>query len=138
MDEREHLVASSLGQDKAGLRFVKVEEPVLKSRQPEIIILFTDGFGRAPAIRTRVAGLGVSHIGFIEHAVLPGVVTFVNVAAVYAAAKEIVHHAGMPGTGSALETIDVQVQYLPLTAEFLRDYVREFLFRLAGGLGGPL
>src|SRR5712672_1746565 len=77
-DKAQNFVAPSLRLNKAWVLPVKIQQRLLKCRELEEIIFLGNRLGRTPAIRAILAGLYV-HVSIVVNAVLPGVVTGVNV-----------------------------------------------------------
>ena len=138
LHERDHFIAARFRADEFGIVFVELEQPLLERRKLEVEILLGDGFGGASAIRAGIARLGFVDVQLIEDAILAGVVALVDVAAFDAAVEQILDNFGVLGIGGALETVDLQVERLPLLAEFVRDEIGELLRRFAGRRGGAL
>ena len=129
LHEGQHLIAARLGKNEVRLRFVKVQQAVLKRRETEIVVLFGHGLGGPSAIGARIAGLGVGDVELVGHAILAGVRSFVDVPVRQAPLEQILHHGRVGFARGPLEAVDVQSELRPLPAEFPRDDIREFLRR---------
>ena len=68
----------ALGTDEIRVRGVEIEKSLLEFREFEKVILLGDGFGRAAAVRTRIAGTRVHDIGVVVHAILAGIVSLLD------------------------------------------------------------
>jgi len=60
--KRDDFIAARLGPDELGIILVELEQPLLERRKLEVEILLGDGFRRTPAIRARIAGLGIGDV----------------------------------------------------------------------------
>ena len=107
----------------SGCSSIKCQQLLGVFGKAEIEIFLDHGFRGAAAIGARIAGLRVVHVGVVEDAVLAGVVAFINLAAVAAAAEQVLDDVGMAVAGGALEAVDVQAQDLPLLPELFGDGV---------------
>jgi len=88
---------------KSGFFFVEIEQWFLESGKLEEIVFFGEGFSRAVAVGTIVAGFGVVHESVVVDAVLAGVMAFVDVTVFPKSLKSHWHGAHVAEIGGAHE-----------------------------------
>ncbi len=137
-DERDDFVAARLGIDEVGIFFVELEKRLGHVGELEEIILLLNGFGDASADRAGCAGSVVVGVEFVEDAILAGVGTFVDEAALLEQGEHGLHAALVLWAGGANEFVVADSHAIPEGAEFGADLVGELLGAFAGGGGGAL
>src|SRR6202022_1722342 len=94
-------------------RLIKLEQAILKGRELEVIVFLTDQLGGPLALRTEPAGQRLIDVHFVENAILPFVVSLVDVPIALGLKQKAMHGALVARLGGADKAIDAQVQLLP-------------------------
>src|SRR6185437_1500292 len=126
--------ARGLRAHETGIGFIELEELALESRELEEVVLLAHGFRRPAAVGAKRARRAFN-VSLVEDAILAGVRTLVDVAAVAKRGEKMLHAALVARLGSANEVVIGETEAIPEAAEFLRDGVGELLRSAAGKLG---
>src|SRR5579864_9431719 len=127
LHKTQNFVSPALGTNEVGISGVKIKQLLLKSGKLEKIIFFGDGLRRASAIGAGIARAGIHDVGIVVHAILPGVMSFLNVAIFSAAFEEPLHRPVMSLIGGADEFLSGDSQIVPEPPPLRRDRRRILL-----------
>ena len=135
-DERKYLVATDIGADEIGIRFVKRKQAISERGKFEEVVFFRNLLVRLPCFRVDVARLGIVYERFAHDRIQPGIGSFVDVAIGLASFEQLIDELRVIGGGGPLEAVDSKIKVLPLGAEFIRDQIdklfRRFILCLSG------
>ena len=136
--KRQHLVPPRLRANKIRLLRVQLNQPLLKCRQLEKIILFLHRLRRPPALRARRSRPHRIHIQFVIHAILASVMALVDVARVRNPLPQRLHAALVPLRSRADKVVVREPHAVPQRAKFSRHFVGKLLRSRARRLRRPL
>ena len=135
-DEAGHFVAAKAWHDRVGMLLVPLEQPLLKARKAEEVVLFFDVGGLRLVDRAVAVGELVLHVvGLASNAVVPAVHIELDVAGVVARLQQFLHAALVAVFGGANEVVVLHVESLPRVGVERRDLVDELARCLARGVG---
>src|SRR6266404_7246087 len=79
LHKTQNFVSPALRTDEIRIRGIEIEQLLLEFDEFEKVVFFCDCFCRASAIGTRIAGACVNYISVVVHAILAGVMPFLDV-----------------------------------------------------------
>jgi hypothetical protein len=116
----------------------KLEQRLRHGGELEEIVLLLNGFGDASADGAGRSGRVVVGIELVKNAVLAGIGTLIDEAALLEQGEHGLHATLVLGAGGADELVIGDAETVPEGAELAADFVGELLGSFPGGSGGAL